>query len=521
MRAPQRLMSSNSTMNSLPLCRFRRRYRSLPTRRPFRATSPRSFTSRAKRAFGISSHRPRPSARASAVVRTTRVSSVTSNTISTSAGVPAGRSRLASRKKSSVALSSMWRCARSCSSEGKRRRKSAAFALRCSPGIGPPGPNPRASTHPGGIAVQLPACGKLRHHARGLQAADPARFGGPLCTVGVPPAPLQNPRPASTFRRPMPNASAPKDFQGLLLALQTYWAERGCALMQGYDLEVGAGTMNPATFLKVLGPEPWNVAYVEPSRRPADGRFGENPNRLHQHHQYQVILKPSPKEVQDLYLGSLEAIGITSQDHDLRFVEDDWESPTLGAWGLGWEVWCDGMEVTQFTYFQQAGGFECRPVSAELTYRLERIALYLQNGEQLYGMGWTTYADGTKLPYRDVFQQNEREQSEYSFRASDPDRLFRLFNEYEAECRQLIERKLPLPAYDYCLKCSHVFNLLDARGAISVTERQGYILRVRKLAHDCAKLYLATRAGMKFPGLKDSSLAERELSRYADLLKVA
>jgi glycyl-tRNA synthetase alpha chain len=315
----------------------------------------------------------------------------------------------------------------------------------------------------------------------------------------------------------MPNADAPKDFQGLLLALQTYWAKRGCALMQGYDLEVGAGTMNPATFLRVLGPEPWNVAYVEPSRRPADGRFGENPNRLHQHLQYQVILKPAPKDVQELYLGSLRAIGITSDDHDLRFVEDDWESPTLGAWGLGWEVWCDGMEVTQFTYFQQAGGFECRPVAAELTYGLERIAMYLQSVDNIYDLVWCTYPDGTKLTYRDVFLQNEREQSEYSFNASDPQRLFRLFDEYEQECRQLIGKKLPLPAYDYCLKCSHAFNLLDARGAISVTERQGYILRVRKLAHDCAALYLATRARMKFPSLKDRALAEKELTRHAEM----
>jgi len=267
----------------------------------------------------------------------------------------------------------------------------------------------------------------------------------------------------------------------------------------------------------VLGPEPWNVAYVEPSRRPADGRFGENPNRLHQHHQYQVILKPSPKDVQDVYLGSLKAIGITSDDHDLRFVEDDWESPTLGAWGLGWEVWCDGMEVTQFTYFQQAGGFECQPVSAELTYGLERIAMYLQGVDNIYDLVWCTYPDGTPLTYRDVFWQNEREQSEYSFHASDPQLLFLLFDEYEKECRSLIGKKLPLPAYDYCLKCSHVFNLLDARGAISVTERQGYILRVRKLAHDCAKLYLATRARMKFPGLKDRALAEKELARYGDL----
>jgi glycyl-tRNA synthetase alpha chain len=316
----------------------------------------------------------------------------------------------------------------------------------------------------------------------------------------------------------MPNDRAPKDFQTLLLTLQTYWAERGCALMQGYDLEVGAGTMNPATFLRVLGPEPWNVAYVEPSRRPADGRYGENPNRLHQHHQYQVILKPSPKNVQELYLGSLQAIGITADDHDLRFVEDDWESPTLGAWGLGWEVWCDGMEVTQFTYFQQAGGFECHPVAAELTYGLERIAMYLQNKDNLYDLVFCTYPDGSKLTYRDVFWQNEREQSEYSFKASDPDLLFKLFAQYEGECRKLVDAKLPLPAYDYCLKCSHSFNLLDARGAISVTERQGYILRVRKLAHDCAKLYLATRARMKFPALADRDLAEKELGRYADLL---
>jgi glycyl-tRNA synthetase alpha chain len=230
-----------------------------------------------------------------------------------------------------------------------------------------------------------------------------------------------------------------------------------------------------------------------------------------------VILKPSPKDVQEQYLGSLRAIGITSEDHDLRFVEDDWESPTLGAWGLGWEVWCDGMEVTQFTYFQQAGGFECRPVSAELTYGLERIAMYLQGVDNIYDLVFCTYPDGTKLTYRDVFWQNEREQSEYSFHASDASRLFKLFDEYEKECRQLVEKKLPLPAYDYCLKCSHAFNLLDARGAISVTERQGYILRVRKLAHDCAKLYLATRTAMKFPSLKDRALAEKELARYAEL----
>src|SRR6185295_5565321 len=317
-------------------------------------------------------------------------------------------------------------------SEGQAQQRGLSQASFC--GHRPPGPHPRSvhTWHPGQSTFRRPETGDS---------------GRAPC--------LRNRRAASTFRRPMPNASAPKDFQGLLLALQTYWAERGCALMQGYDLEVGAGTMNPATFLRVLGPEPWNVAYVEPSRRPADGRFGDNPNRLYQHHQYQVILKTSPKDVQEQYLGSLRAIGITSEDHDLRFVEDDWESPTLGAWGLGWEVWCDGMEVTQFTYFQQAGGFECHPVSAELTYGLERIAMYLQGADDIYDLVWCTYPDGTRLTYRDVFWQNEREQSEYSFHASDADRLFRLFDEYEQECRRLVELKLPLPAYDYCLKCSH------------------------------------------------------------------
>ena len=297
----------------------------------------------------------------------------------------------------------------------------------------------------------------------------------------------------------------PQDFQSLLLGLHQYWAERGCAILQGYDLEVGAGTMNPATFLRVLGPEPWKVAYIEPSRRPADGRFGENPNRLFQHHQYQVILKPSPKDVQELYLGSLAAIGITSRDHDIRFVEDDWESPTLGAWGLGWEVWCDGMEVTQFTYFQQAGGFECRPVAAELTYGLERIAMYLQRVDNVYDLRWVG-----ELKYGEVFHQNEVEQSKYSFQASNQDLLLNLFNQYEAECRRLIDLKLPLPAYDYCLKCSHSFNLLDARGAISVSERQGYILRVRALAADCARGYLLARAALGFPLLKDRERAKAE-----------
>jgi glycyl-tRNA synthetase alpha chain len=283
-------------------------------------------------------------------------------------------------------------------------------------------------------------------------------------------------------------------FQDLILELQTYWASRNCILMQGYDQEVGAGTMNPATFLRVLGPEPWSVAYVEPSRRPADGRFGENPNRLYQHHQFQVILKPNPPDVQDLYLGSLKAIGIDPRDHDIRFVEDDWESPTLGAWGLGWEVWCDGMEITQYTYFQQAGGFEIRPVAAELTYGLERIAMYLQDVENVFDVEWVK---GVK--YREVFHRNEVEMSEYSLRASDPKMLFGLFDVYEAECRRLIGLKLPLPAYDFCLKCSHTFNNLDARGAISVTERAAYIGRVRALAHQCAKGYLESRELLGFP----------------------
>jgi glycyl-tRNA synthetase alpha chain len=303
----------------------------------------------------------------------------------------------------------------------------------------------------------------------------------------------------------MVTAERPKDFQSLLLRLQHYWADRGCALLQGYDLEVGAGTMNPQTFLRVLGPEPWNVGYIEPSRRPADGRFGENPNRLHQHHQYQVILKPSPKDVQDIYLGSLAAIGISHRDHDLRFVEDDWESPTLGAWGLGWEVWCDGMEVTQFTYFQQAGGYECRPVSAELTYGLERIAMYLQGVDNVFDVKWVG-----DLTYREVFHQNEVEQSRYSFQESDPQLLFKLFDLYEAECKRLLERGAPLPAYDYCLKCSHAFNLLDARNAISVTERQGYILRVRALAAECARGYLVARAKLGFPMIKDREVAAKK-----------
>ena len=284
-------------------------------------------------------------------------------------------------------------------------------------------------------------------------------------------------------------------FQELLLTLQNHWASLGCIVTQGYDLEVGAGTMAPATFLRALGPEPWNVAYIQPSRRPADGRFGENPNRLFQHHQFQVILKPAPKNVQELYLESIKKIKIDPLEHDIRFVEDDWESPTLGASGLGWEVWCDGMEITQFTYFQKCGGYECKPVAAELTYGLERIAMYLQGVDSLYDIEWVK---GVK--YREVFHANEVEMSQYAQRDSDPEQLEMLFKSYEAECKRLIvEKELPLPAYDFALKCSHTFNLLDARGAISVTDRAGYIKRVRDNAALCAEGYLKMRQKLGWP----------------------
>ncbi|MGO9831371.1 MAG: glycine--tRNA ligase subunit alpha [Myxococcaceae bacterium] len=286
-------------------------------------------------------------------------------------------------------------------------------------------------------------------------------------------------------------------FQDLILTLQKHWAALGCVLAQPYDVEVGAGTMAPATFLRALGPEPWNVAYVQPSRRPADGRFGENPNRLYQHHQFQVVLKPSPKNVQALYLDSLRAIAIDPLAHDIRFVEDDWESPTLGAWGLGWEVWCDGEEITQFTYFQQCGGFECRPVSAELTYGLERICKYLQGVDSVYELEW---ARGVR--YRELFQSNEIEMSTHAFRASDAAMLFALFAAHEKECQSLLRQDLPLPAYDQALKCSHLFNLLDARGAISVTERQGLIKRVRDNARSCAEGFLRSRERLGYPLLK-------------------
>lgn len=287
------------------------------------------------------------------------------------------------------------------------------------------------------------------------------------------------------------------NFQELILALERFWADRGCIIQQPYDIEVGAGTMNPATFLRVLGPEPWRVAYVEPSRRPTDGRYGENPNRLQHYYQYQVVLKPSPDDVQDICLDSLRSLGIDVVSHDVRFVEDDWESPTLGAWGLGWEVWLDGMEITQFTYFQQAGGFDLKPVSVELTYGLERIAMYLQDVDSVYDIVWT---DG--VTYGDIHHRGEVEGSIYNFDESDSEMLFALFDMYEKECRRIVEKGLVLPAYDYCLKCSHTFNLLDARGAISVTERARFIARVRALARACAQAYLEQREELGFPLLK-------------------
>jgi glycyl-tRNA synthetase alpha chain len=291
-------------------------------------------------------------------------------------------------------------------------------------------------------------------------------------------------------------------FQNVILKLEAFWAAKGCVIQQPYDLEVGAGTFNPATFLRVLGPEPWDVAYVEPSRRPTDGRYGDNPNRLQHYYQYQVILKPSPLDVQDLYLESLYELGIDPAKHDIRFVEDDWESPTLGAWGLGWEVWLDGMEITQFTYFQQVGGLDLKPVSVELTYGLERICMYLQGVDNVYNLRWT---EG--ISYGDVHHRGEVEFSKYNFEVADVEMLFTLFGLYEKECLRLTEAKLVLPAYDYCLKCSHVFNLLDARGAISVTERTGYIKRVRRLARACAVGYLALREEMGFPLLKDGGVS--------------
>ena len=285
-------------------------------------------------------------------------------------------------------------------------------------------------------------------------------------------------------------------FQEIILALQQFWSEQGCILAEPYDVEKGAGTMNPATFLRVLGPEPWNVAYVEPSRRPADGRYGDNPNRLYQHHQFQVIMKPSPDTIQELYLESLKRLGIDPVQHDIRFVEDNWESPTLGAWGLGWEVWLDGMEITQFTYFQQVGSQDVKPVAVEITYGLERLAMYIQGVENVYDIQWTK-----DYTYGDVFHQNEVEQSAYSFELSDEALLFDLFEKYEKEAVRVIELGYVHPAYDYVLKCSHTFNLLDARGAISVSERTAFIGRVRKLARLCAQRYLEQREELGYPML--------------------
>jgi len=294
------------------------------------------------------------------------------------------------------------------------------------------------------------------------------------------------------------NPHDPKTLQGLILTLQTYWAQQGCALMQPLDMEVGAGTFHPATFLRAIGPEPWSVAYVQPCRRPTDGRYGENPNRTQHYYQFQVVIKPSPLNIQELYLNSLRALGIDPLVHDIRFVEDNWESPTLGAWGLGWEVWQNGMEITQFTYFQQVGGLACQPVTGEITYGLERIAMYLQSKESMFDLVWTDGPFG-KITYGDVFHQNEVEMSAFNFEHANVELLFSQFNAYEEESQRLLSLKLPLAAYEMVLKASHVFNLLDARHAISVTERQRYILRVRSLARAVAQAYYEAREALGFP----------------------
>ena len=295
-----------------------------------------------------------------------------------------------------------------------------------------------------------------------------------------------------------------RTIQEIILLLNEFWNKQGCILMNPYDVETGAGTMNPMTTLRTIGPEEWNVAYVEPSRRPADGRYGENPNRLYQHHQYQVILKPSPDNVEELYLASMEALGINPLDHDIRFVEDNWEAPTLGAWGLGWEIWLDGMEVTQFTYFQQVGGIECQPVSAELTYGIERIASYLQDVKDVFDL---EYAKG--VSYASIFRQPEFEHSKYTFEVADTELMIRWFNDYEQEAGRALAENLVFPAYDYVLKCSHTFNQLDAAGAISVSARASYIGRVRTLAQKIAKLFLSERCKLGFPLMKDRDAAQK------------
>ncbi|MDH5435454.1 MAG: glycine--tRNA ligase subunit alpha [Gammaproteobacteria bacterium] len=294
-------------------------------------------------------------------------------------------------------------------------------------------------------------------------------------------------------------------FQGLILALQNYWAAQGCVLLQPYDMEMGAGTFHPATFLRAIGPEPWSAAYVQPSRRPTDGRYGNNPNRLQHYYQFQVVIKPSPLNIQELYLDSLRMLGLDPLVHDIRFVEDNWESPTLGAWGLGWEIWLNGMEVTQFTYFQQVGGLDCKPVTGEITYGLERIAMYLQGVESVFDLVWTDGPLG-KVTYGDVFHQNEVEQSTYNFEKANVDELFKTFDLCESESKKLIDAGLPLPAYEQVLQASHAFNLLDARHAISVTERQRYILRVRELSRAVAETYYNARETLGFPMLKGKPL---------------
>ena len=294
-------------------------------------------------------------------------------------------------------------------------------------------------------------------------------------------------RPSFTKARDLSDAPSPLSFQKLILTLHDYWSARGCVILQPYDMEMGAGTFHPATTLRALGPKPWKAAYVQPSRRPTDGRYGENPNRLGHYYQYQVILKPSPPDLQPLYLGSLAAIGIDPLAHDIRFVEDDWESPTLGAWGLGWEVWCDGMEVTQFTYFQQVGGFDCKPVAGELTYGLERLAMYIQGKDSVYDLAFNDEG----VTYGDVFLENEKQFSAYHFEAANTDMLFKSFTFAADEARALIEAKLPLPAYDQAIKASHIFNTLQARGVISVAERQAYIGRVRELAKGACAAWMA------------------------------
>ncbi len=314
---------------------------------------------------------------------------------------------------------------------------------------------------------------------------------------------------SATLARVGENSYDISTFQGLILALQAYWGEQGCVVLQPYDMEVGAGTFHTATFLRAIGPEPWRAAYVQPSRRPTDGRYGENPNRLQHYYQFQVVLKPSPLEIQQLYLGSLEMLGFDPLVHDIRFVEDNWESPTLGAWGLGWEVWLNGMEVTQFTYFQQVGGLECRPVTGEITYGLERLAMYIQQVESVYDLVWARTPHGD-VTYGDVFHQNEVEQSAYNFEHADTGALFQWFDACERESGKLIELGLPLPAYEQMVKASHTFNLLDARHAISVTERARYIGRVRALSRAVAEAYYARREALGFPMLKQNENEEEK-----------